>query len=178
MGAERPLRARQCIEKLRTPGSLEAPHFGHVRESGAAPIFVVAPNLISADKMSRKSPESADRGVLRCHKPCEMVARARISIIFGRIVNGEGLDDGGSEFELSASVSKLSDDSVKLCDIKMSCEALPRRPAFVTRSSGVFDYWPKRPKARTRYWNPMPKRKTWRARSGSRYDSSKENALW
>jgi hypothetical protein len=30
----------------------------------------------------------------------------------------------GSEFELSVSVSKLSDDSIKLCDIKMSCEAL------------------------------------------------------
>jgi hypothetical protein len=43
----------------------------------------------------------------------------------------------GSEFELSVSVSKLSDDSIKLCDIKMSCEALPPRPAFVARSSGV-----------------------------------------
>jgi len=31
----------------------------------------------------------------------------------------------GSEFELSVSVSKLSDDSIKLCVIKVSCEALP-----------------------------------------------------
>jgi hypothetical protein len=44
-----------------------------------------------------------------------------------------------SEFELSVSVSRLSDDSIKLCDIKMNCEALPPRPAFVARSSGVFN---------------------------------------
>ena len=30
-----------------------------------------------------------------------------------------------NEFELSVSVSKPSDDSIKLCDIKMSCEARP-----------------------------------------------------
>jgi hypothetical protein len=35
-------------------------------------IFVVAPNLISADKISRKLTESPVRSVLRCHKPCEI----------------------------------------------------------------------------------------------------------
>jgi hypothetical protein len=34
--------------------------------------FVVAPNLISADKRSRKSAESAVQGVLRGHEPCEI----------------------------------------------------------------------------------------------------------
>ena len=36
------------------------------------PIFVVAPNLISADKISRKSSESPVRSILRGHKPCEI----------------------------------------------------------------------------------------------------------
>jgi hypothetical protein len=40
-------------------------------------------------------------------------------------------------FKLSVSVPRLSDDSIKLCDIKMNCEALPPRPAFVAHSSGV-----------------------------------------
>ena len=38
-----------------------------------------------------------------------------------------------SEFELSVSVPRLSDDSIKLCDIKMNCEALPPWTAFVAR---------------------------------------------
>ena len=36
------------------------------------PIFVVAPNLIPADKTSRESAESAVRSVLRCHKLCDI----------------------------------------------------------------------------------------------------------
>ena len=51
-------------------------------------IFVVAPNLISADKTRRKSLQTVDRSVLRCHQLCEIAAQARISIISGRIVNG------------------------------------------------------------------------------------------
>ena len=34
-------------------------------------IFVVAPNLIAADKTSCRSAESAVQSVLRCHKLCE-----------------------------------------------------------------------------------------------------------
>ena len=35
-------------------------------------IFVVAPNLIFADKTNRKPAESAARSVRRCHEPCEI----------------------------------------------------------------------------------------------------------
>jgi len=44
-----------------------------------------------------------------------------------------------SEFELSVSVPRLSDDSIKLCDIKMNCEALPPRLAFVAHSERGVD---------------------------------------
>ena len=45
----------------------------HCRNNRAIrPIFVVAPNLISADKTSRKWAESAVRSVLRCHQLCEI----------------------------------------------------------------------------------------------------------
>jgi hypothetical protein len=40
------------------------------------PIFVVAPNLIAADKTSRKSPESTVRSVLRCHELCEIACNS------------------------------------------------------------------------------------------------------
>ena len=45
----------------------------HCRNNRAIrPIFVVAPNLISADKTNRKWAESAVRSVLRCHQLCEI----------------------------------------------------------------------------------------------------------
>src|ERR1700758_1339635 len=42
------------------------------QQSSDPAIFVVAPNLISADKISRKSSESPVRSILRGHKPCEI----------------------------------------------------------------------------------------------------------
>ncbi len=39
---------------------------------GVQRIFVVAPNLVSADKTNRKSAESRVGNVLRCHKLCEI----------------------------------------------------------------------------------------------------------
>src|SRR5258708_38898898 len=41
-------------------------------------VFVVAPNLIGADKTSRKWAESAVRSVLRCHQLCENRPRRRV----------------------------------------------------------------------------------------------------
>ncbi len=59
------------------------------------PIFVVAPNLVSADRTSRKRAEFAVRSVLRCHQSVRKpAAHARISIICRWIANREGLDGG------------------------------------------------------------------------------------
>jgi len=54
----------------------------------------VANHLFTIDRHRRKSAESTIRSVLRCHKLCEIRRVGVISIISGRMVNGEGLDAG------------------------------------------------------------------------------------
>ena len=77
------------------------------------PIFVVAPNLIGADKTSRKWAESAVRSVLRCHKLCENRPRRRVfrSSLAELQMEKDSMAERG-EFELPVPISEQPDDDV------------------------------------------------------------------
>ena len=79
---KRPVTSRSCllINNRRIPGLWR--------------IFVVAPNLIAADKTSCRSAESAVQSVLRCHKLSENRPCGRVFYHLSPNCKGEGLDGG------------------------------------------------------------------------------------
>jgi hypothetical protein len=79
------------------------------------PIFVVAPNLVSADRTSRKRAEFAVRSVLRCH---QLVRNRPHTRVFRLSVGGLQTEKDSmverSEFEPPVPLSKLPDNSLML----------------------------------------------------------------
>ena len=74
--------------------------------SGA--FFAVAPNLIFVDKTSRKSRNARLGAFSGATSHAKLAASTHISIILGRIVNGEGLDGGEGGFEPSVPVTQYA----------------------------------------------------------------------
>ena len=117
------------------------------------PIFVVAPNLIGADKTSRKWAESAVRSVLRCHKLCENRPRRRVfrsSLAELQMEKDSMAERTGFEPAVPL-ISRNSGRFLQIC-------YLPRRATAYVDSSGCCETRLKAVKERNRRFESGPLR--------------------